>query len=66
MGISIIDVDRRHLAAYASLPMLKDHSDPFDRLIIAQAITDKIPIVSSDHKFKLYEKYGLQLVFNKR
>lgn len=66
MGIKIVSVDKRHLDAYASLPMLDGHSDPFDRLIVAQAIVDKTPLVSSDHKFKLYEKHGLQLIFNKR
>jgi len=35
-------------------------------MIIAQAISDKMPVISSDRKFKLYEKQGLQLVFNKR
>jgi len=43
-----------------------DHKDPNDHIIIAQSISDKIPVISSDRKFKLYEKQGLKLVFNKR
>ena len=39
---------------------------PNDRLIIAQAISDKIALVSSDRKFYMYEKYGLEFVFNRR
>jgi len=30
------------------------HRDPFDRLIIAQAIAEKMPLVSSDDIFKQY------------
>lgn len=33
---------------------------------IAQAIVVHAPIISSDHKFKMYESYGLDFVFNKR
>jgi PIN domain nuclease of toxin-antitoxin system len=32
------------------------HNDPFDRQIIAQAISEDIPVVTSDAKFKLYEE----------
>jgi PIN domain nuclease of toxin-antitoxin system len=30
------------------------HADPFDRMIIAQALAEEIPIVTSDSQFKLY------------
>ena len=51
---------------YAGLETVTDHKDPNDHMIIAQSISDKIPVISSDKKFKLYENHGLQLVFNKR
>jgi PIN domain nuclease of toxin-antitoxin system len=35
------------------------HSDPFDRQIIAQAIAEEIPIVTSDAKFKLYKNLSV-------
>src|SRR3954471_9191519 len=35
-----------HAAAVASLPW--HHRDPFDRLLVAQALTEQIPIVSAD------------------
>ena len=37
-----------------------------DRIIIAQAITDRVHLVSSDHKFAQYENQGLKFIFNKR
>lgn len=30
------------------------HGDPFDRQIIAQALSEKIPVVTSDERFQLY------------
>ena len=55
-----------YLQEYANLPLWKEHSDPNDRLIIAQAKSDKICLVSSDHKFRHYQQYGLEFLFNKR
>jgi len=55
-----------HLRTLTELPIFPDHKDPTDRIIIAQAITEKIPIVSSDRKFHDYKRYGLDFVFNKR
>lgn len=64
--IVISPVTKEHLAVYETLCYVKGHNDPNDMLIIAQSISDKIPVVSSDKYFKLYENQGLQLVFNKR
>ena len=55
-----------HLKTLADLPLLPDHKDPSDRMIIAQAITENIPIISSDRKFINYREFGLELIFNKR
>ena len=35
-----------------------------DHIIIAQAITNKIPVISSDTQFRHYKGQGLNLVFN--
>ncbi|MDR0845343.1 MAG: type II toxin-antitoxin system VapC family toxin [Tannerella sp.] len=65
-GIITIPVTEKHLVVYETLNFIQEHNDPNDLLIIAQSISDKIPVISSDGKFKLYESQGLQLVFNKR
>ncbi|MDR3619160.1 MAG: type II toxin-antitoxin system VapC family toxin [Paludisphaera borealis] len=41
-----------HLAVVSSLPF--HHKDPFDRLMIAQAIWEKLPIISADSAFDDY------------
>ncbi len=66
MYIDILPVTEKNLETYASLPIMRDHRDPYDRLIIAQAISDKATLVSSDLKFAWYEKMGLDFVQNKR
>lgn len=66
IGIDIISVSKKHLQQVAALPLFEGHRDPNDRLIIAQAISDRIPLISSDLKFSLYEGNGLELIFNKR
>ena len=64
MSIDVIPVTEKQLAEYAALPIVRDHRDPFDRIIIAQAISDKATLVSSDLKFQWYDKYGLEFIKN--
>lgn len=66
MGIEVVTVSTRHLSQFSLLPFMDGHRDPNDRLIISQAISDKIPLVSSDRKFEWYRKYGLDFMFNER
>ncbi len=41
-----------HVTAVEGLPL--HHKDPFDRLLVAQAIVEGIPVVSSDVAFDAY------------
>ena len=66
LDIKIMYVTERHLECYSNLAIMGDHRDPTDRLIIAQAISDRIPLISSDHKFDRYIKFGLNFIFNER
>jgi PIN domain nuclease of toxin-antitoxin system len=50
--IGVLRVELPHLAAVATLPL--HHRDPFDRLIIAQALTEIVPAVSIDGAFDAY------------
>ena len=66
LGIRIVSVGVPHLQRLAELPMFDDHRDPNDRLIVAQAISDRVPLISSDRKFERYRNYGLDFMFNER
>lgn len=63
-GIDISQVNTLHLEELANLPLYDGHNDPNDRLIIAQAIRDRIPLISSDRKFEFYRAQGLELIYN--
>jgi PIN domain nuclease of toxin-antitoxin system len=66
-GIEVKLLNENHLLQYAGMDINTDeHNDPNDHAIIAQSISDKIPLISSDHKFKYYISQGLELIFNKR
>ena len=64
LGLIIKYIAKEHLKTFAKLEIVEKHKDPFDRLIIAHAITEKMPIISSDNLFKKYRKLGLELIFN--
>ncbi len=53
-GIGILRISNNHIAAYDNLPLLPIHRDPFDRLILATALAENLPIISSDKNFRLY------------
>jgi PIN domain nuclease of toxin-antitoxin system len=63
---SILDLDIRimsytieHALRLFEVPL--HHRDPFDRQIIAQALAEKIAVVTPDDKFKLYT--GLKIIW---
>ena len=51
-GFVQLPIEFRHVAKVATLTF--HHRDPFDRLLIAQAIEEKMHIVSADATFKRY------------
>ncbi|WP_372473619.1 hypothetical protein AB4865_12330 [Capnocytophaga sp. ARDL2] len=46
--------------------VIEEKTDLIDRIIISQAITEKLHLISSDRAFENYESQNLQFVFNKR
>jgi PIN domain nuclease of toxin-antitoxin system len=48
----ILHIEPRHTALLTTLPF--HHHDPFDRLLVAQATAEQIPIVSGDPAFDAY------------
>ncbi len=54
-GFEYLHVLPKHTAALTTLPF--HHKDPFDRLLVAQALVESIPIVSNDPAL---DAYGIQ------
>lgn len=51
-NMTILPIEINHTAQLTTLPF--HHRDPFDRLIIAQALAEKLPVVSTDSQFDAY------------
>ncbi|SEG45798.1 PIN domain nuclease, a component of toxin-antitoxin system (PIN domain) [Butyrivibrio sp. Su6] len=52
-GIDILSITPKQLDYISKLPSI--HNDPFDRLIISQAITEGLSIVTKDEKIAKYD-----------
>ena len=57
-GFAVLSVGFPHLRRLEGLPQL--HRDPFDRMMIAQALAEGIPIVSGD---PVFAAYGVPLIW---
>lgn len=66
IGVTFVSFNEKHIKEMIDLPLYDDHRDPNDRMVIAQSISDRIPLISSDRKFSRYERYGLDFIFNDR
>ena len=66
-SVEIDNTDVNVIRTLAALQVneVQDHKDPFDHIIIAQAISHRMTLVSSDTKFPFYRKQGLKLIENK-
>jgi len=51
-GFRLLDIKARHTLAIQQLA--EHHRDPFDHLLIAQAITEKLTLISRDGRFSAY------------
>jgi PIN domain nuclease of toxin-antitoxin system len=56
--IAVLPLEIGHLNKVIDLPF--HHRDPFDRLIIAQALAEGIPVVSSD---AVFSQYAVKLIW---
>jgi PIN domain nuclease of toxin-antitoxin system len=59
LDIRILPYTGEHALRLFELPL--HHGDPFDRQIVAQALSEKIPVVTPDEKFRLYN--GLKIIW---
>ncbi len=50
-GFRVLPIEPAHVKRLATLPFPTRHKDPFDRLLIAQAIVEGIPIIGADPAF---------------
>lgn len=59
LRLTELPFEPRHALAMFSLP--PHHRDPFDRMILATALVEKLPIVTADRSFRLY--HGIKIIW---
>ena len=57
-GFRLLDIGLAHIGRVETLAM--HHRDPFDRLLVAQALEEKLPVATADLVFR---KYGVKRIW---
>ena len=52
-GVTVLPVGHEHCALLAGLAL--HHRDPFDRMLVVQAMQERVPILTADPKLALYD-----------
>ena len=55
---NLLPVSYAHLRSFENLP--RHHRDPFDRMLIAQAVADELPIATND---TMFPRYGVNILW---
>ena len=50
-------IHNKHIETYSIVPLLENHRDPFDRLLIATAHSEDLTVITGDGKFSLYSNF---------
>lgn len=66
--VKILPLKKEHMKKYANMIIndIQGHKDPSDHVIIAHAITERLPLISSDRRFEFYRTQGLDFIFNEK
>lgn len=66
--IEVLPILEEHIRTFARLATneTQGHNDPSDHLIISHALTERMPLISSDRLFTFYRKQGLDLIENEK
>jgi len=55
-GFIVLPLSENYLFEYNNIPLAEEHKDPFDKLIIATAVFEKLDIITIDAKFGNYKQ----------
>jgi PIN domain nuclease of toxin-antitoxin system len=51
-GYELLPIHQRHVSALSELPAI--HDDPFDRMLVAQALVEDLELVTGDERLRAY------------
>jgi PIN domain nuclease of toxin-antitoxin system len=52
-GLRVLPITAEHALSAGDLP--RHHDDPFDRMLVAQAMTERLTLVTRDRRFRDYQ-----------
>lgn len=63
-GLLNIQINNKHIAELKNINITNDtkHNDPFDKLLLAQAISENLTFITHDRKFANYSNYNILLI----
>lgn len=66
--IEVLTIKEEHIRTFARLEIneTQGHTDPSDHIIISHALTEKMPLISSDRLFAFYRNQGLEFIYNEK
>jgi PIN domain nuclease of toxin-antitoxin system len=59
-GFEIASLNENIVSTFYQLP--RDNKDPFDRMLIWEAIQNNYTLITMDTSFASYKRYGLQII----
>lgn len=62
MGFEKLILSHKEAALFYQLPKFA-HKDPFDRMLIWQAVSNDLILISKDGQFDQYSQYGLNVIW---
>ena len=63
LGVEMIVLEPFETISLSKLPLKDNHRDPFDRMLICQAIRRNLTLIGNDKKFAQYREHGLSLIW---
>jgi PIN domain nuclease of toxin-antitoxin system len=62
VGFETLNISEKEASTFYQLPRIQ-HKDPFDRLIVWQAISHGFTLISKDKSIPEYQKFGLHILW---
>ena len=63
LDFKIMAIEENEAITFHELPLKENHKDPFDRMLIWQAITRNLTMISKDSLFAQYKEDGLDCIW---
>ena len=60
-GFTVLELEPDVVIGYHQLPKSQENKDPFDRMLVWEAIQMNVPLISKDKRLAFYRDHGLEV-----